>query len=206
MSTMDQSLTALRSLAAAIIAVLAAVVAVGIGRRTGVLEPELAKRFGVVVFGFMLAVVGNYIPKFVVPWSTPATVAARRFAGRIFVLAGLAYIPTCLLAPMPQAVVVPSLIGIGAFAVAGINWMRAAGRPPRRHTADGAAADGHTSRAFEIERAAPHILLGLFFVFVIFLSGVLWGDAVARWMAVGYCMAAAMAMSFLVAIRRDLRS
>jgi hypothetical protein len=51
------------------------------------------------------------------------------------------------------------------------------------------------------EKAATRLLRR-----VIFLSDVLSGDAVVRWMAVGYCMAAAMATSFLVAIRRDLRS
>jgi uncharacterized membrane protein len=204
MNAMDRSLAPLRSLALAIIGVLIAVVAVGVGRRSGVLEPELAKRLGVVVFGIMLAVVGNYMPKFVVPSSTPATAAARRFAGRVFVLAGLAYVLVCLLAPMPQAVIVPSVIGIGAFVAAGVHWIRAVG-PGVRRTEDEKAAAGHAPRAFEVERAAPYILLGLFFVFVIFLSDALWGDAVARWMAVGYCFASAMA-ALIVSMRRVLRS
>jgi hypothetical protein len=207
MNSMNQSWAPLRSLVVVIAGVLAAVVAVGIGRRTGVLEPELAKRLGVVVFGIMLAVLGNYMPKFVVPWSTPATVAARRFAGWVFVLAGSAYVAICLLAPMPHAVIVPSVIGIGAFMLAGANWVRAVrhgGRP--LDSAGDVVSDDDLSPGLMIQRGGPHILLGLFFVFVLFLSDSLWGDVVTRWMAVVYCLAAGAAAPFLVAARRSIRS
>jgi hypothetical protein len=202
MTSLAQSWAPIRSLAISIAAVLAAVVAVGVGRRMGMLEPELAKRLGVVVFGIMLAVLGNYMPKFVVPWSTPAAVAARRFAGWVFVLAGAAYVAVCLFAPMPQAVIVPSVIGISAFVLSGVNWMRTAGhggRPP--DTGGEVVTDDQLSPELMIQRGGPYILLGLFFVFVLFLSDTLWGDAVARWMAVGYCIASALAAPFLIAAR-----
>jgi hypothetical protein len=188
--------------AIAITAVLVAVVTVAVGRRTGMLEPELAKRLGVVVFGIMLAVLGNYLPKFVVPGSTPATVAARRFAGWVFVVAGGAYVATCLLAPMPQAVVASSIIGIGAFVLAGANWLRVVRHTERVQTASGeATVDGRTLPGLVVQQGGPHILLGLFFVFVVFLADALWGDAVARWMAVGYLVAIGIATPCLVAGR-----
>jgi hypothetical protein len=204
MNPLAQSLAPLRSVAITITAVLAAVVAVAVGRRTGMLEPELAKRSGVLTFGIMLAVLGNYLPKFVVPWSTPATVAARRFAGWVFVVAGGAYVAACLLAPMPQAVVASSVIGIGAFVLAGANWMRVVG-----HTAPLASAAGEATGdaqapappdedlAVGFVRAAPLILLGLFFAFVMFLTDALWGDDVVEWMAVGYCLAIGIWLPFL---------
>jgi len=40
---------------------------------------------------------------------------------------------------MPQAVVVSSIIGIGAFVAAGANWLRVARRTERIHGANGAA-------------------------------------------------------------------
>jgi hypothetical protein len=206
-SSAQQSWAPLRSLVLSIVAVLAAVVTVGVGRRTGLLEPELAKRLGMVVFGIMLVVLGNYMPKFVVPWSTPAMVAARRFAGWVFVLAGAAYVAFCLLAPMPQAVVVPSVIGIAAFVLAGVNWVRAVRRGRQFPGTDGdVVTDIQLSPALVVQRAGPHILLGLFFVFVLFLSDALWGDSVARWMAVGYCLALAIGVPLLAAGRRVLRS
>jgi hypothetical protein len=189
MNPLTQSLAPLRSVVITITGVLAVVAAVAIGRRTGVLEPELAKRIGVLVFGVMLAVLGNYLPKFAVPWSTPATAAARRFAGWVFVVAGGAYVATCLFAPMPHAVVASSIIGIGAFVLAGANWTRVVRHTGRvRGVDEEATLDGQPSAAAGLAQAATYILLGLFFVFVIFLSDALWGDAVAQWMAVGYCM------------------
>jgi hypothetical protein len=189
MNPLAQSLAPLRSVVITIAAVLAVVAAVAVGRRTGILEPELAKRIGVLVFGIMLAVLGNYLPKFAIPWSTPATAAARRFAGWVFVLAGGAYVATCVFAPMPQAVVASSIIGIGAFVLAGANWMRVIRQSARVPGVNGeATVDGPPSPAVAVARASSHILLGLFFVFVVFLSDALWGDAVARWMAVGYSM------------------
>lgn len=189
MNPLTQSLAPLRSVVITITGVLAVVAAVAIGRRTGILEPEVAKRIGVLVFGVMLAVLGNYLPKFAVPWSTPATAAARRFAGWVFVVAGGAYVATCLFAPMPQAVVASSIIGIGAFVLAGANWTRVVRHTGWVHGADeDATVDGEPSPAAGVAQAATYVLLGLFFVFVIFLSDALWGDAVARWMAVGYCV------------------
>lgn len=202
MNSSTQSLAPLRSVVMTITAVLAAVAAVAVGRRTGTLEPELAKRLGVVVFGIMLAVLGNYLPKFVLPRSTPATVAARRFAGWVFVVAGGAYVAACLLAPMPQAVIASSVIGIGAFVLAGANWMRVVRHTERVQSASrDATVDDELPPGVVVQQAAPHILLGLFFVFVIFLSDALWGDAGARWMVVGYGVVIAMTTPCLMAGR-----
>jgi hypothetical protein len=198
MNSSTPSLAPLRSVAITITAVLTVVAAVAIGRRTGVLDPELAKRFGVLVFGIMLAVLGNYLPKFVVPWSTPAAVSARRFAGWVFVVAGSAYVVTCLLAPMPQAVVASSVIGIVAFVVAGANWTRVVRHTGRVQGPDAEATpEGNPSATAGVARAAMSLLFALFFVFVVFLSDALWGDAVARWMAVGYCVLTVIVMGSL---------
>lgn len=198
MNPSAQSWAPLRSVVVTIAAVLAAVVAVAVGRRTGMLEPELAKRIGVLVFGVMLVVLGNYLPKFVVPCSTPTTVAARRFAGWVFVVAGAAYVATCLLAPMPQAVVASSVIGILAFVLAGANWLRVGGhRGQARAASTAARVDRVPSLAVGVQQVAPHVLLGLFFVFVIFLIDGLWEDADTRWMAIGYAVASSIAVPFL---------
>lgn len=197
MKTSAQSWAPLRSVVVAIAVVLAAVVAVAVGRRTGMLEPELAKRIGVLMFGVMLAVLGNYLPKFVGPWSTPTALAARRFAGWVFVVSGVAYVATCLFAPMPQAVVASSLIGIGAFVLAGANWLRVVGHTGQWHAAGTEAeVDGQLSLAVGVQQVAPRILLGLFFVFVIFLIDGLWEDVDTRWMAIGYGVASLMTAPF----------
>jgi hypothetical protein len=202
MNPSAQSLAPLRSVVVTITAVLAAVAAVAVGRKTGVLEPELAKRLGVLVFGIMLAVLGNYLPKFVAPWSTPATMAARRFAGWVFVVAGSAYVATCLLAPMPQAIVASSVIGIGAFVLAGANWTRVVRRTERVHgVSPEARLDAQRPTEVGVQQVAPHILLSLFFVFVVFLIDALWEDAVTLWMAVGYGVASMMTARFLKAGR-----
>jgi len=163
----------------------------GIAGELNWIDRPLAKRMASVVFGCVLALAGNYLPKLVFPTGalTQAgrAVSADRFAGRVFFLAGLAVVITSLVAPISDMLIIVAAIGIGAFVIAGFNWLRLA---QTASPADSATADAETTASFnkvKAQRMAIFLILNaLFWTFLIFIADRLWGDMAAQWMLVPF--------------------
>ena len=155
------------------------------------IDRPLAKRLASVVFGGVLALAGNYLPKLVFPTGALThagrTVSADRFAGRVFFLAGLAVVITSLIAPIGDMLIIVAAIGIGAFVIAGFNWLRLA---QAGSSGDGTNANSETTASFnkvKAQRMAIFLILNaLFWTFLIFIADRLWGDMAAQWMLVPF--------------------
>ena len=86
-----------------------------------------ARMFGVVM-GLVLLFTGNNLPKLTRPLADPsggnaiAQKAAERFAGWVFVLAGLIYIAVWLLGPADSVKLLSSSVGLSAFFLVMGRW------------------------------------------------------------------------------------
>lgn len=153
------------------------------------LDRDMTRRLACSVFGLMLLGAGNVLPKIVTPVRTGQTQQglrrADRIAGGIFVLAGLACVAAAFIAPPAQILLIEAIIGIGAFLIAGLIWAGASLAAPNRgmtETDDSA----HAAKA-RVQRLTVFLILNaLFWVFLIFVADVVWGDAGARWMLVPF--------------------
>jgi hypothetical protein len=161
----------------------AVMMAIAICKETGVINHELAKRGVGIIIGLMLIGAGNLLPKFRLfdaPQFDPAkALAAERFAGWVFVLAGTAYVAAWVLAPMPSVIVISSVIGLVAFALVALDVVR---------LMSGARASVATPPAAEATRV-KRILLGTLLLTsgwgaAMFLVDYIWGDDVSQRLAV----------------------
>jgi hypothetical protein len=148
-----------------------------------VIDNDLAKRGVGIIFGLMVIGAGNLLPKFrlfdALQLDPVKALAAERFAGWAFVLAGAAYVAVWALAPMPSVMPISSIVGLAAFALVAVDLMRRVG---------GARASVATSQATEAT-LVKRTLLGMSFLafgwgVTIFLVDYIWGDAVSQWVAV----------------------
>jgi hypothetical protein len=176
----------------------AGMVAIAVAKKTGALDYELAKRCVGVVLGLMLVCAGNLLPKFRMfdtPGSDPVhALAAERFAGWVFVLAGAAYVAVWALAPTASATLVSSMVGIAAFAFVGLDWLRRAGRT------EAPAARPQASEATLVKKfVLGTILITLGWVIVIFLVDHIWGDTVSRWVGIIYSLVIASLVVLITA-------
>lgn len=153
------------------------------------LDRDLTRRLACSVFGLMLMGAGNVLPKIVMPVRSggthPGMRRADRITGAIFVLAGLACVGVAVFAPADSILLVESVIGIGAFLVAGLVWSGVALAAPRAETAD-TEQSPEFARA-KVQRLSVFLILnGLFWAFLIFVADMIWGDAGAQWMLVPF--------------------
>jgi hypothetical protein len=110
----------------AFISLVGLVTAVAAAKGMGFLEAAVARRAIGLLIGVMALVIGNFLPK-LRPLNSPdgnlaKGMAAERFGGWILVLAGIAYIALFLFAPLDQAGLLSSAIGISALMVIAANW------------------------------------------------------------------------------------
>jgi hypothetical protein len=158
------------------------------------IERNLAKRIVGSMFGLIMMVSGNYLPKVVLPVSArrrnPArAMAAERAAGWIFVLAGLISVAVWALVPIEKVMLTASVIGLGAFLLVGANWVWLV--VGRTEVAVDTPDEGST-----IDPISANKRLGLFMILhallwgsAIFLVDSIWGDAASRWMVVPFIIA-----------------
>jgi hypothetical protein len=157
----------------------ALLIAIAIGKETGVIENHVAKRGVGIIFGLMLMGVGNLLPKFRLfdsPGRDPAqTLAAERFAGWVFVITGTAYVIIWAFAPMSTVMLVSSIVGLSSFALVAFDWTRRAiAKKPY-------IAGRQTTEATVVKRILlGTVLLTLGWGFAIFLVDHIWGDAVSQ--------------------------
>ena len=164
----------------------AALIAIVLAAAFDLVDRELAKRLACSVFGLMMFVAGNILPKIILPISVGQTGQTDRFVGAIFVLAGLTCVGVAIFAPGDQILLIEAIVGISAFVLAGLNWLLT----PRRRESRADASDPETQRAASRAKAGRMAILlilnGLFWTFLIFVADSLWGDAGARWMLVPF--------------------
>lgn len=106
------------------------VLGAAIAKESGLLASADAKRVIGVAFGIILMLAGNMLPKLVLPLKArsgnPALkLAADRMAGLTFTLAGIAYMSIWIFAPSQSAMLISSIVGLGAlvFVSAAYLWL-----------------------------------------------------------------------------------
>ncbi len=97
----------------------------GLAYKMGVIDSAIAKRAIGLTIGFMLVVIGNFLPKLRPLHSSRAkanSTAIERLAGWILVLVGCGWISLFMFAPLNQARFAAALIGIGAVIWITVIW------------------------------------------------------------------------------------
>jgi hypothetical protein len=161
-----------------------AVMAVALAGEFEWINHDLAKRGVGASLGLILLVLGNQMPKLILPpaaWrEQPAPIlAAERFAATVLVCAGLAATAVWIWWPADTMMALASLIILAGFALAAANWARVLllGGAPVRRGSDGLLTTGPRLMLLMLMHA-------VFWVAVIFLADSIWGDFVSRWLAV----------------------
>lgn len=185
-------------LAVGVCTIVGAMLAFGITKKTGILDPDVARRGAATMLGLMLVVTGNYIPKLHLfrPESVQSgSSAVDRFAGWTFVGAGLAFVAIWLCAPIDKAMLASPMIGVAGFLLVLARWL-----------AWGEQAGGAASilpRPTPVRAAVFILLVSLLWTFAIFFADSIWGDSVAQWMAMGLILVlTGIAPFIVVAMRR----
>jgi hypothetical protein len=186
----------------------AAVFVFALAKEFGFIDGSIAKRVVGMLFGAILIVTGNLLPKIVQPLKASPqgaanTKAVERFAGRTFVLTGVLYIAAWVFAPKEHAMLISSAIGLIAFAVVGAICVRITFSAP-------------ASQLFDTEKTLPtakpslcsrtsllFIFHALAWVFAMFFVDSLWGDRATPWMVIGFVMANGLLASGRVISRRN---
>jgi len=163
-----------------------AVLAIGAGKKLGLIDYDVAARAANIAMGAILVIAGNYVPKFVRPLSddreaTARARAADRNGGRALVLAGIVYALLWFFAPfdldwvkfVASAGVIVVFLGVAASQ---ILVSRNSLLPLRR--GEKGTQWQHTGLLF--------ILHGLFWAFAMILADFLFGDDSAMWMVVAF--------------------
>lgn len=165
-----------RALVAMLVALLGCVVvmmALGIGKATGTVDPLIARRGVGAMLGLTLVVAGNFVPKlrlFQPAAGTANSDAIDRFAGWTFVACGLAFAGVFLLAPADRIMLGAPLIVVAGFLVVLARWLMWKERQPSR------LSPRFTPGRFAMATVFATVLWGC----AIFITDALWGDAVSR--------------------------
>ena len=163
-----------------------AVMGVALAGEFELIDHELAKRGVGAGLALLLLLLGNQLPKLVLPLAargeTPALVlAAERFAAMVLVGAGLASLAVWIWWPAEQMMLVAGVIVLAGFGLAAANWARVL-------LVSGAAAQGASTN---LGASKPRLMIlilmhALLWVAVIFLADAVWGDAVSRWLVLPF--------------------
>ena len=162
----------------------------GLAQELELLTPAHARSAVVIGLCAMVMVLGNLLPKLVLPLSSHGRdPRADRRAGWALALTGLAALLTWLLAPDDHALLLTALVGFGGMALVGGSWLW------RRVEAAGVDALGLTmslpgqAPVLTIRAVVGLLLHAVFWVFIMFLADATWGDVAARWVAVVFMVA-----------------
>lgn len=181
----------------------AVMIVIAICKETGVINHEVAKRSIGILLGVMLIAVGNLLPKFHLfdsPRRDPAqTLATERFAGWVFVIAGATYAIIWLWTPMPQVILLSSFVGLGAFLLVAVDWLRRGfGSKPSTATRK------PTGTSFDKRLLLGTMLLTLGWGVAMFLADYIWGDTFSHWAAIAFIALLTLGGPLLLATRPPL--
>lgn len=186
---------ALIALCLAILACVVVMMAFGMGKETGTLDPLVARRGVGVALGLVLLATGNFVPKMHLfqPASGRAhSDAIDRFAGWTFVICGLAFAAVFLFAPADKVFLIPPLIVATGFLAVFARWLMWKGNQPSHlsyHSTPGRLVLA-TSLATVLWTCA------------IFFADAVWGDDVSRWMAILFAIVL-VAFPALLTVKRS---
>ena len=191
-----------RVIAWGFLGLLVVIAGLAIGKKTGLVDYDVAKRGVAMALGAMMIGAGNLLPKFRLfdaPGRNPARIlSAERLAGWTFVLGGIAYVVIWALAPIENAMLVSSIVGLGAFAFVALSWARAAGGSSPAASLE----SGRGGESAAVKRILLFsILLTLLWTVVIFLVDYAWGDRASQMVAIGYPIAIGVLVSVTVPFR-----
>jgi hypothetical protein len=184
-----------------IVSLSVAVLGFGVLREQGTIDPDLGRRAVAILLGLMLAVTGNVLPKLVRPLAAHAgdparCLAADRFAGWTFAIAGLIFAALWVFAPIQHVMRISALVGLGAFALVAASQLRlvlaADARGRHERTSHSPAVD---EAAAATRIVAVQLLHALLWVFAMFLTDSIWGDTVAQWMVLPFIIASGALLS-----------
>jgi hypothetical protein len=202
MSTYDRNELPAKSIVG-FLGLFAVMIAIAIAKKTGAIDYDLAKRGVGIIFGLMLIGAGNLLPKFrlfdVAQLDRVKALAVERFAGWVFVLGGIAYVAVWALAPMPSAMLISSIVGLAAFALVAVDFIRRASGA-RTSVATPQATDATLVK----QTLLGMLLLSLGWGVTIFLVDYIWGDAVSQWVAVIWSISFVFVSMHLLASRPPL--
>jgi hypothetical protein len=158
----------------------ALLMAAGLARKAGLIDPIVARRAIGILLGLMAMATGNFLPKLRPLGATgenvAAVTAAERTAGWILVLMGLAFVGLFALAPLATARSLSAIVALGGLAVIQVDWLWVILRSRPR-----AAAGGPVRRPSSRRTIAAFLVLSLAYVLVTASLKYLLGDA--RWFA-----------------------
>lgn len=179
------------------------VLAMALGKESGLIGHEVAKRGIGVILGLLLIGVGNLLPKFHLfdsPRRDPAqTLASERLAGWVFVVAGAAYAIIWAFVPMPSVIVISSIVGLSSFALVALDWVWGAAR-----SKPSATTRPPTGAAFDKRLLLGTLLLTLAYGMAMFLVDNIWGDTVSDWAGLVFTSLLALGSVPLLAARQRL--
>lgn len=156
------------------LALIGLIAALALAHGLGLMGEAAERRAVGFTIGLMLVVIGNLLPK-LRPLSAsradPGLAAGgERFAGRVLLLAGLAYLALFAFAPLAEARPVSALVGLAALALVALDWIwlaRGAFSRSRRT---------HKAPASERARLAAQLVFASFFVLATACAKFLFGD------------------------------
>lgn len=98
-----------------------------LARSLGFMGEVVEKRAVGFTIGLMLVVIGNLLPKLrplgLIHPDPAQAAGGERFAGRVLLLAGLAYLLLFAIAPLAQARPASAIVGIAALAFVAADWI-----------------------------------------------------------------------------------
>ncbi len=188
------------SVSLGIVVFVAALFAVAIGKKTGMIDNPTAVHAANVILGLMLSLFGNYFPKFARPLDEQLDVAARqlaadRWSGRVMVFAGFVYAALWLIAPLTddQLKVVAPVFVLVVLALVFANQMfisRTGVLPFRK---------GRSLTRAEVSRNGAYLILhALAWAYAMMLADVIWGDQSTIWMIIAFTVVNGILMALVL--------
>lgn len=109
------------------LALIGVIAGLALAHELGLMGEAAERRAVGFTIGLMLVLIGNLLPK-LRPLSASRADPARaaggeRFAGRVLLLAGLAYLVLFTFAPLAQARSISAVIGLAALALVALDWI-----------------------------------------------------------------------------------
>jgi len=176
---------------------------------TGFIENNMAQQGVGVVLGGMLILLGNYMPKLVLPLgilgdNAPKLNKLERIAGNAFVLTGGLVVSVWVLAPQDIRMLLSAILVLVVFALLASVWSRSlfGGLSEKKLEAKLAGVDIQVRSNQRL--AVFGFLYVILWVFAIFLADAVWGDRVSQGMVLPFIIISAVVISF-VTIKHQLK-
>jgi hypothetical protein len=162
----------------------------------GAIDKFMARRIMGGLFGLIMIVSGNFLPKMIRPWQVSYHKSLfQRLTGWILVLSGLGMVGAMSMAsdemtPILTAFIALSGLFISAAMVIFGKWQD---RNHKNQDYDLPNDDFlNDSRQVSIQRALVHILNAMAWVCVMFAAELIWGSNSLNWILIGYVISIAI--------------